>query len=76
MYSKEAHNILGLILLYISCKPYRDNKLKKLSTAVTDFTQQRQVTTVSHGSVSLSGLFYNSISISDCTVFIERMAGD
>jgi len=73
---KDAHNILGLILLDISCKPYRDNKLKKLLTAVSDITQQRQVTTVSHGSVSLSGLFYSSISISDCTVFTERMAGE
>ena len=75
-YSKDAHNILGLILLYISCKPYRDNKLKKLLTAVSDFTQQRQVTTVSHGSVSLSDLFYNSISISDCTALSERRVGD
>ena len=56
-YSKGAQNILGLILLYISCKHYRDNKLKELLTAVSDFTQQRQVTTDGHGSVSLSGLF-------------------
>jgi len=34
-YSKDAHNILGLILLYISCKPYRDNKLKKLLTSLS-----------------------------------------
>ena len=28
-------------------QPYRDNKLKNLLTAVSDFTHQRQVTTVS-----------------------------
>jgi len=50
--------------------------LKKLLTAASDFTQQRQVTTVSHGSVSLSGLFYSSISISECTALTERILGD
>jgi len=75
-YSKDAYSILGLILLCISCKPYRENKLKKLLTAFSDFAQQRQVTTVSHGSVSLSGFFYNSISISYCTALTERIVGD
>jgi hypothetical protein len=50
--------------------------LKKLLTAVSDFTQQRQVTIVGHGSVSLSGLFYSSISISDFTALTEMIVGD
>jgi hypothetical protein len=44
--------------------------------AVSDFIQQEQVTTVSHGSVSLSDLDYNSICISDCTAVTERIVGD
>jgi len=50
--------------------------LKKLFTAVSDFSHQSQVTTVSRSSISFSSLFYNSISISQCIVFTEGMAGE
>jgi hypothetical protein len=45
----------GTDFINISCKPYRDNKLKKLLSAVSNYTS-RDMLRVSHGSVSLSGV--------------------